>query len=149
MLSSEEEREMIPQCLDQGVGLIPCSPLAQRYLAGTRARDGRGQRARAAAGRASDALYGRPRDFKIVDQVVKLANVRGVAPAQVALSWNRQTARGRRADHRRHHDRAGPRCGGGGRPGARGRRDRGAGAALPAPRGGGRLGPWCETIGAR
>jgi 1-deoxyxylulose-5-phosphate synthase len=87
LLYREEEREMIPQCRDRGVAIIPYSPLAQGYLAGTRTRDGQGQTARATAPRSSPSLYGRPVDFEIIDRVSQLARARGVAPAQVALAW--------------------------------------------------------------
>lgn len=59
LLFPEEEREMIPQCLDQQVAIIPYSPLAQGYLAGTHTRDGQTRTTRAAA-RVDSWLYGRP-----------------------------------------------------------------------------------------
>jgi 1-deoxyxylulose-5-phosphate synthase len=88
LLYREDEREVIPQCLDQGVAIVPYSPLAQGYLAGTRARDGQGHTRRAAAQPANPALYGRPLDFDVVDRVIEIARARGVAPAQVALAWH-------------------------------------------------------------
>jgi 1-deoxyxylulose-5-phosphate synthase len=88
LLYREDEREMIPQCVDQGVGIIPYSPLAQGYLAGTRARDGQGHTKRAAASSGNPALYGRPADFDVVDRVIETAGARGVAPAQIALAWH-------------------------------------------------------------
>ena len=87
LLYREEEREMIPQCLDQGVAIVPYSPLAQGYLAGTHTRDGQGRTVRASAARAGRSLYGRPVDFDVIDRVSDIAQVRGVAPAQVALAW--------------------------------------------------------------
>jgi len=87
LLYREEEREMIPQCLDQGVAIIPYSPLAQGYLAGTHTRDGEGQTVRAATPRSGPTLYGRPVDFDIIDRVSGIAHARGVAPAQIALAW--------------------------------------------------------------
>jgi 1-deoxyxylulose-5-phosphate synthase len=87
LLYREEEREMIPQCLYQGVAIVPYSPLAQGYLAGTHSRDGRGRTARASAARAGRSLYGRPVDFDVIGRVGGVARTRGVAPAQVALAW--------------------------------------------------------------
>ena len=87
LLYREEEREMIPQCLDQGVATLPYSPLARGYLAGTHTREGETRTVRAAAGRAGPAMYGRPVDFDIIDRVSEIARARGVAPAQVALAW--------------------------------------------------------------
>jgi 1-deoxyxylulose-5-phosphate synthase len=88
LLYREDEREVIPQCVDQGVAVVPYSPLAQGYLAGTRARDGRGQTRRAAKNPANPDLYGRPVDFDIVDRVIEVARTRQVAPAQIALAWH-------------------------------------------------------------
>jgi aryl-alcohol dehydrogenase-like predicted oxidoreductase len=78
---------MIPQCVDQGVGVIPYSPLARGLLAGTRTRDGGRRTARAQADAIQDDLYGRPEDFDVVDRLAEVASGRGVAPARVALAW--------------------------------------------------------------
>jgi aryl-alcohol dehydrogenase-like predicted oxidoreductase len=82
----EEEREMIPLCLDQGVGVIPWSPLARGLLAGNRTRDGQRHTTRAGNDPFADSLYSEA-DFDVVDQVNAVAAGRGVPPAQVALSW--------------------------------------------------------------
>jgi 1-deoxyxylulose-5-phosphate synthase len=87
LLYREEEREMIPQCVDQDVAIIPYSPLAQGYLAGTHARDGQARTVRAATVRSGPTLYGRPVDFDIIDRVSEIARARAVAPAQIALAW--------------------------------------------------------------
>jgi aryl-alcohol dehydrogenase-like predicted oxidoreductase len=87
LLYREEEREMIPQCLDQGVGVIPWSPLARGWLTGSRTRDGEPATTRAGSDSYADQLYGRPEDFDVVDRVVEVAGERGVAPAQIALAW--------------------------------------------------------------
>jgi aryl-alcohol dehydrogenase-like predicted oxidoreductase len=87
LLYREEEREMIPQCIDQGVGVIPWSPLARGVLAGNRARSGERRTTRAGSDPFSDSLYGMPSDFDIVDRVAQAAAGRGVPPAQVALAW--------------------------------------------------------------
>jgi aryl-alcohol dehydrogenase-like predicted oxidoreductase len=86
LLYREEEREMIPQCIDQGVGVIPWSPLARGVLTGNRTRDGQRRTTRAGADPFGDSLYGQA-DFDVVDAVAEVAAGRGVPPAQVALAW--------------------------------------------------------------
>ncbi|MEX2459470.1 MAG: aldo/keto reductase [Actinomycetota bacterium] len=83
----EEEREMLPLCADQGVGVIPWSPLARGFLAGTRTREGERRTARAGDDPIMDALYGRPEDFDVVDRLAEVAAEKGAPPAQVALAW--------------------------------------------------------------
>jgi aryl-alcohol dehydrogenase-like predicted oxidoreductase len=83
----EEEREMIPQCLDQGVGVIPWSPLARGLLAGNRSREGERKTTRANTDQFSDYLYKPEVDFDVVDRLGEVAAERGDAPAQVALAW--------------------------------------------------------------
>jgi 1-deoxyxylulose-5-phosphate synthase len=82
----EEEREMIPSCLDQGVGLIPWSPLARGLLAGSRARGGERTTIRSGSDPFADSMYV-DEDFDVVDVVVTIAAERGLTPAQVALGW--------------------------------------------------------------
>jgi len=82
----EEEREMIPQCIDQGVGVIPWSPLARGLLTGTRTRSGEKKTIRAETDGFGDSLYG-PQDFDVVDRAADVAGERGVPAAQVALAW--------------------------------------------------------------
>jgi 1-deoxyxylulose-5-phosphate synthase len=83
----EEEREMVPLCLDQGVGVIPWSPLARGVLAGNRSRDGERRTTRSETDQFTDYLYSQPTDFDVVERVAKVAAERGVPPAQVALAW--------------------------------------------------------------
>ncbi len=83
----EEEREMIPQCIDQGVGLLPWSPLARGLLAGTRTREGERLTTRAKTDPFGDSLYTPDVDFSVVDRASEVAAARGVSPAQVALAW--------------------------------------------------------------
>ena len=83
----EEEREMIPQCIDQGVAILPWSPLARGLLAGNRTREGERLTTRAETDSFGDSLYTPEVDFDVVDGVVEIARERGVAPAQVALAW--------------------------------------------------------------
>jgi len=87
LLYREEEREMIPQCRDQGVGVIPWSPLARGVLAGNRGRSGVRNTTRAGSDPFSESLYAMAADFDVVDRVAELAGQRGVPPAQVALAW--------------------------------------------------------------
>jgi 1-deoxyxylulose-5-phosphate synthase len=86
LLYREEEREMIPQCIDQGVGVIPWSPLARGMLAGNRTRDGERRTIRSNTDAFGDTLYS-DADFDVVDRVAEVAAERGVPPAQVALAW--------------------------------------------------------------
>jgi aryl-alcohol dehydrogenase-like predicted oxidoreductase len=83
----EEEREMIPQCVDQGVAVMPWSPLARGLLAGTRTRSGERLTQRAGTDEFADALYKPELDFAVVDRVAEVASERGVPQAQVALAW--------------------------------------------------------------
>ncbi len=82
----EEEREMIPLCIDQGVGIIPWSPLARGFLTGNRTRDGLRHTVRAANDPFGESLYS-DTDFDVVDQLVEVAGARDLPPAQVALAW--------------------------------------------------------------
>ena len=83
----EEEREMIPQCVDQGVAVLPWSPLARGLLAGNRTREGERLTTRAGSDPFGDTLYVPDVDFDVVDRVGEVAGERGVANAQVALAW--------------------------------------------------------------
>ncbi len=87
LIYREEEREMIPQCIDQGVAIIPWSPLARGVLAGNRTRDGEKRTTRAGTDGFTDYLYNQPTDFDVVDRVSKVAAERGLPAAQVAVSW--------------------------------------------------------------
>ena len=87
LLYREEEREMIPQCSDQGIGVLPWSPLARGWLAGTHTRAGERRTTRAETDSYADQLYGRPEDFDVIERVAEVAAERRVSPAQVALAW--------------------------------------------------------------
>jgi aryl-alcohol dehydrogenase-like predicted oxidoreductase len=87
LLYREEERETIPQCIDQGVGVIPWSPLARGFLTGTRTRAGERRTTRAETDGFQDVLYGRSEDFDVIDRLGEVAAARGDSPAQVALAW--------------------------------------------------------------
>ena len=83
----EEEREMMPLCIEEGIGVIPWSPLARGFLAGTRRPGDRGDTARAKSDDFADALYFTDADFVVAGRVGELAGRLGVKPAQVALAW--------------------------------------------------------------
>ncbi|HUA07613.1 MAG TPA: aldo/keto reductase [Solirubrobacteraceae bacterium] len=83
----EEEREMIPQCIDQGVGVIPWSPLARGLLAGNRTRSGDRLTTRANTDGFGEVLYKPEIDFDVVDRLTEVADARGAPSAQVALAW--------------------------------------------------------------
>jgi 1-deoxyxylulose-5-phosphate synthase len=83
----EEEREMLPLCRAEGIGVIPWSPLARGFLAGNRRGADKGDTERARTDDFAHRLYYAESDFRIVDHVAALARERGVAPAQIALAW--------------------------------------------------------------
>ncbi len=84
----EEEREMIPLCVDQKIGCIPWSPLARGFVTGTRKRgDGKSETTRARTDDFAHSMYYRESDFEVVDRVTEIAQARGVTNAQVALAW--------------------------------------------------------------
>jgi aryl-alcohol dehydrogenase (NADP+) len=83
----EEEREMMPLCRAEGVGVIPWSPLARGFLAGNRTRDKSGDTARAKSDEFAHHMYYRDDDFAVADRAAEIAKQRGVSPAQVALAW--------------------------------------------------------------
>jgi aryl-alcohol dehydrogenase-like predicted oxidoreductase len=87
LIYREEEREMIPQCLDQRVGLLPWSPLARGLLAGSVTAAGERRTTRARTDPFLDSLYRPDLDLAVIDRAGEVAAERGVATAQVALSW--------------------------------------------------------------
>jgi aryl-alcohol dehydrogenase-like predicted oxidoreductase len=82
----EEEREMIPLCMDQGLAVIPWSPLARGFLTGTRKRGG-GSTVRSQVDSFAKDMYYSESDFEIADAVAEVAKQRGALPAQVACAW--------------------------------------------------------------
>jgi aryl-alcohol dehydrogenase-like predicted oxidoreductase len=87
LIYREEEREMIPLCADQGVAVLPYSPLARGVLAGNRGRQGERRTTRAGADPLSDERYNSPGDFDVADRLAEVAAARGAPPTQVALAW--------------------------------------------------------------
>ena len=82
----EEERETIPLCIDQGIAIIPWSPLARGFLTGTRQREG-GSTTRSQVDTMAKDMYYSEDDFQVADAVVEVAKQRGVSAAQVACAW--------------------------------------------------------------
>ena len=83
----EEEREMLPLCREEGIGVIPWSPLARGFLAGNRRAQDFGDTVRAKTDGYAKELYYQPSDFTVVERVTEIAKRRGVPNAQVALAW--------------------------------------------------------------
>ena len=83
----EEERDMLPLCREEGIGVIPWSPLARGFLAGNRRGEQRGETVRAQTDDFAHKLYYADTDFTIADRAAELAGRRGVKPTQVALAW--------------------------------------------------------------
>ena len=90
LIYREEEREMLPLCLDQGIGVIPWSPLAKGFLMGNRTKDKKGETTRSTTDGIAHGLYYREIDFAIADRVGVLAGQLGITRAQVALAWQLQ-----------------------------------------------------------
>ena len=87
LIYREEEREMIPMCMDMGVGVIPWSPLARGFLAGNRSREDYGATTRAKTDTYAQDMYYVESDFQIVDSLKAEAEKIGIKPAQLALAW--------------------------------------------------------------
>jgi aryl-alcohol dehydrogenase-like predicted oxidoreductase len=83
----EEEREMIPQCVDRGIAVIPWSPLARGLLAGNRTRGGEQLTTRARTDRFGGEWYKPAVDFEVIDRAAEVGAEHGVPSAQVALAW--------------------------------------------------------------
>ena len=83
----EEEREMIPLCRDQGIGLIPWSPMARGFFAGDRKRGGGGESLRANNDAFANELYFRDEDFTIAGRAAEVAKAHNVTASQIALAW--------------------------------------------------------------
>ncbi len=86
LIYREEEREMIPLCRDQGIGLIPWSPLARGFLAGNRNKTA-GDTARAKTDEYAHQMYYQDDDFKVVERLSEVARNRGESNVKIALAW--------------------------------------------------------------
>lgn len=87
LIYREEEREMIPLCRDQGIGVIPWSPLARGFLAGNRSRSGGGDTQRSKHDEFATKMYFSDDDFTVAERNAAIAQELGVKPAQTALAW--------------------------------------------------------------
>jgi aryl-alcohol dehydrogenase (NADP+) len=87
LIYREEEREMLPYCREEGIGVIPWSPLARGFLAGNRRPNDKGDTIRAKTDDFAHELYYTDADFAVADRAAELATRRGVKPAQIALAW--------------------------------------------------------------
>jgi aryl-alcohol dehydrogenase-like predicted oxidoreductase len=87
LIYREEEREMIPLCREEGIALIPWSPLGRGFLAGKYKRGEKPKTARYESDKYLSERYFKPEDFDVLDAVQELAKQKGVSPAQIALAW--------------------------------------------------------------
>ena len=87
LLYREEEREMIPLCKEEGIALIPWSPLARGFLTGKYKRGEKPKTPRFESDEYLAGRYFKPEDFDVLDAVVAVAKQKDVTPAQVSLSW--------------------------------------------------------------
>ena len=87
LIYREEEREMLPLCRAEGIGIIPWSPLARGFLAGNRRKEDRGETARAKTDDYASEMYYTDADFAVADRTAALAARRGLKPTQIALAW--------------------------------------------------------------
>ncbi len=87
LIYREEEREMMPLCIEEGIGVTPWSPLARGFVAGNRTPGGSGETVRAKTDDYGRALYYQPSDFKVVERLTEVAKRRGLPNVQVAMAW--------------------------------------------------------------
>ncbi|MCW5729894.1 MAG: aldo/keto reductase [Alphaproteobacteria bacterium] len=87
LIYREEEREMIPLCRAEGIGIIPWSPLARGFLAGNRRAGDFGETSRARTDDKAQNIYYQPDDFRVVEALGAVAQGRGLPNMQVALAW--------------------------------------------------------------
>ncbi len=83
----EEEREMMPLCIEEGIGVIPWSPLARGFLAGNRRRGEQSATTREKTDAYAHKMYYDESDYAVADCTAEIAGEKGVSPAQVALAW--------------------------------------------------------------
>ena len=86
LMYREEEREMLPLCHSEGIGVIPWSPLARGWLAGRR-RDEGANTLRGSTDAFAETMYGDDSDFAVIEAVSQVAKARGVLNMQVAMAW--------------------------------------------------------------
>ena len=104
LIYREEEREMIPLCRADGIGVIPWSPLARGFLAGNRSRSGGGETVRSKTDDYAAEMYYQDADFAVADRVAEIARQRGVTAGADRAGLAAPQARHHRAHHRRDED---------------------------------------------
>src|SRR5262249_10358517 len=87
LIYREEEREMLPLCRAEGIGVLPWSPLARGFLSGSRSRGGRGETVRSQTDGYSHEMYSSEADLAVADRACAVATRRDVSPSQAALAW--------------------------------------------------------------
>ncbi len=87
LIYREEEREMIPCCIDQGLAVIPWSPMARGFFSGNHRKGDWGDTTRAKTDSYGQQLYYRDEDFQVADRVAEVAKEHGVSGSQIALAW--------------------------------------------------------------
>jgi len=87
LIYREEEREMLPLCRQEGIGVLPWSPLARGFVMGNRRAEDFGETLRAKTDEYAHRLYYQPSDFTVVERISEMAQKRGISNAQIALAW--------------------------------------------------------------
>ncbi len=87
LIYREDEREVLPLCRHEGIGVIPWSPLARGFLIGNRRAEDKGETVRAKTDSYALEMYYQPSDFAVVDRLTEIALQRGLPNAQIALAW--------------------------------------------------------------
>lgn len=87
LIYREEEREMIPFCVEEGVGIIPWSPLARGFLAGNRTSEKSGETTRSRSDAFAHSMYYSRSDFDVLERLTRVAERHGKSNAQIALAW--------------------------------------------------------------
>lgn len=87
LLYREEEREMLPLCREEGIGVIPFSPLARGFIAGNRNREKSGETVRAQSDDLSRSYFFTEQDFTLVDRITEVAERLGTSNARLAMAW--------------------------------------------------------------
>jgi 1-deoxyxylulose-5-phosphate synthase len=87
LLYREEEREMLPLCREEGIGVIPFSPLARGFIAGNRNREKSGDTLRAQSDDLSRSYFFTEQDFALVDRITEVAERLGTSNARLAMAW--------------------------------------------------------------
>jgi aryl-alcohol dehydrogenase (NADP+) len=90
LVHRDHERELFPLCREEGIGVVPWSPLARGFLAGNRHPGGKGETLRGTADEYAHRMYYRDSDFAVVERIADVARSRGRSNTQIALAWLRR-----------------------------------------------------------